>query len=87
MTYRGELREINDLNYARFEAKLDQRVAQLDAKLEQRIAQLDAKLEQRIAELRAEMAGQRADLIKWMFLFWAGTVLPLGGLIVALNRT
>ena len=75
MTYRGELREINDLNYLRFEAKLDQRVAQLDA-----------KLEQRIAELRAEMAGQRADLIKWMFLIWAGTVLPLGGLIVALNR-
>jgi len=75
MTYRGELREINELNYARFETKLDQR-----------IGQLDAKLDQRVAELRAEMANQRAELIKWMFLFWAGTIIPLGGLILALHR-
>ena len=26
------------------------------------------------SQLRLEMAGQRADLIKWMFLFWVGTV-------------
>jgi len=75
MAYRGELREINELNYARFETKLDQR-----------LGQLDAKLEQRVAELRGEMANQRADLLKWMFLFWAGTILPLGGLILALHR-
>ncbi len=45
-TYRSELREQNEMNFARF----------------------DAKLEQRLAELKAE-------LIKWMFLFWAGTAL------------
>jgi hypothetical protein len=38
------------------------------------------------AELRAEMANHRADLIKWMFIFWAGTVIPLAGLMVALLR-
>ena len=54
-TYRSDLREMNELNFARFDAKLEQRWAQLDAKLEQRSAQLDAKLEQRVAELRAEM--------------------------------
>jgi len=32
------------------------------------------------------MAGQRADLIKWMFIFWAGTVVPLAGLLIALTR-
>ena len=68
MTYRGELRELNELNFTRF-----------DAKLEQRAAELNAKIEQRMAELRAE-------LIKWMFVFWAGTVVPLGGLIIALHR-
>src|SRR6266496_3870672 len=35
-TYRSDLRELNELNYARFDAKLEQRVVELDAKLEQR---------------------------------------------------
>ena len=76
-TYRLELRELNELNFARFDAKLEQQVAQLDAKIEQRIAELraelrteferrftalDAKLEQRTAELRAELRGGLATL-------------------------
>ena len=36
-TYRSDLRELNELNFARFDAKLEHRVAQLDAKLEQRL--------------------------------------------------
>ena len=72
-TYRSDLRDLNELNFARFDAKveqrwaqleskLEQRLAQLDAKLEQRLAQLDAKLEQRVAELRAEMQVRIAEL-------------------------
>jgi len=105
-TYRGDLREINELNFARFDAKIEQRFATLDAKIDQRVAELEAKIEQRIAELRSELgreiadlraelraglaeqnaslARERADLMKWMFIFWAGTVVPLGGLMVAL---
>ena len=32
-TYRGDLREINELNFARFDAKLEQRLAELRADL------------------------------------------------------
>jgi hypothetical protein len=128
-TYRLELRELNDLNFSRFDAKLEQRVAQLDAKwdqrfarleanLDQRVAQLDAKwdqrfaqlearLEQRTAELRSELRAEFREglamlegrmlarfgviegrfgtfegrLLKWMFLFWVGTVGTLVGLL------
>jgi len=52
-TYRAELREINELNYARFDAKLEQRIAGLEVRL-----------------------------IRWMFLFWVGTV----GTLVALQK-
>jgi hypothetical protein len=31
--YRSELRELNELNFSRFEARLDQRLAELEAKL------------------------------------------------------
>ena len=54
-TYRADLRELNELNFARF----------------------DAKLEQRLAELRI-------DLLRWMFGFWATTMLTLAGLTIAL---
>ena len=74
-TYRGDLREINELNFARF-----------DAKIEQRIAELRSELRAGLAEQNASLARQRADLMKWMFIFWAGTVVPLGGLMVALLR-
>jgi hypothetical protein len=53
LTYRSELREQNEINFARF----------------------DAKMEQRIAEVRSDIAAMKAELIKWTFLFWAGTAL------------
>lgn len=96
-TYRSDLKLLNELNFARFDAKLEQRAAELDAKIDlrfgelefkvdQRAAELDAKIEQRIAELgaelRIEMARLRADLIKWMFVFWLGTV----GSFIAIAR-
>jgi hypothetical protein len=33
LTYRADLRELNDLNFARFDAKLEQRLAELRAEL------------------------------------------------------
>lgn len=35
------------------------------------------------AEIHAEFAKQRAELIKWMFIFWSGTVIPMVGLFIA----
>ena len=89
-TYRADLRELNELNFQRFDAKLEQRVGVLEATFEQRIGVLEATLEQRIGMLDAKLdqrvAELRAELIRWMFVFWAGTIVPLGGLMVALMR-
>ena len=48
-TYRTDLREFNELNFQRFDAKMEQRLAQYDAKLEQRLASYETKWEQRLA--------------------------------------
>ena len=72
---RAEIREVADLYFARF-----------DARLEKGLAEVRAEMSVLRSELRSEMAAQRADLIKWMFIFWAGTVVPLAGLILALSR-
>ena len=78
-TYRTDLRELNELNFARFDAKLEQRFAESDGKWERRFAEMDAKWEQRIAQLRG-------DLIKWMFIFWTGTTVTLFGGMIALIK-
>jgi len=74
-TYRADLRELNELNFARFDAKLEQRLAESDAKWERRIAELRA-------DLRVEIQTARADLVKWMFAFWAPTALGIGALLL-----
>ena len=89
-TYRADLRELNELNFARFDAKLEQRLAELRSEMEARFARADAKFEQRIMELRSEMRTGlaqastelhevRADILKWMFGFWAPTALAVVG--------
>ncbi|MFQ5703235.1 MAG: hypothetical protein ACE5HT_04360 [Gemmatimonadales bacterium] len=107
-TYRSEFRELFEVNFARFDAKLEQRVVQVEAKLEQRLAQFEAKLEQRLAqfeakieqrlvqfeakverrlgeikaELDSRLSGLESRLIRWMFLFWVGTL----GTVIALLK-
>jgi hypothetical protein len=64
LTYRTELREPNELNFARFDATLEQRVGQLESNVEAKLERL------------------RAELIRWMLLFWIGSV----GLALLANR-
>jgi len=43
-TYRTDLTSINELNFARFDAKLEQRFAESDARWERRLGELRADL-------------------------------------------
>jgi hypothetical protein len=72
-TYQQQLRDTNELNWGRFEAKL-----------EAQGAALRSEMTAMRADLLSEMAAMRADLLKWMFVYWTGTVVTLGGLIVGL---
>jgi len=84
-TYRSDLRELNELNFARFDAKLEQRVTELDARIERLVAGLrvemqagfttaDARLDQRLAELETR-------LTKRMFGFWIAQAATTAGLV------
>ena len=92
-TYRADLRELNERNFGRFDAKLEQRLVELDAKwgskwtaldakLQQRLSESETRLERRIADLHVEIQRTRADLVKWMFLFWAPTALGVISLLL-----
>lgn len=127
-TYRSELRELNEANFARFDDRLERRFADSDGRWQARWTELDLKWERRLAEMEARwetrtttleagwekrltdlearwetritaleagwkgrfadldarwtarMADLRAELIKWMFLFWLGTVASMLGI-------
>ena len=82
-------------------ARLRAEIAELAAKLRQEMAESTSSLRQETAEsvtslrkemadletsLHREIASRYADTIRWMFVFWVGQVVVLGGLILALLR-
>lgn len=60
---RAELRELNELNFSRFDARLGETRAELRQEMQAGFGRLENKLEQRTA-----------DLMKWSFVFWIGAV-------------
>jgi len=88
-SYRSDVRAIADAQSARIDAQM----GQMRAELRQEIAGLGAELRQDIGDLRAEMRtgfaasdgkleGLKAELLRWMFLFWVGTM----GTVLALLK-
>ena len=89
-TYRSDLRELNELNFARFDAKLEQRLAELSARF-------DIKLAQQVAELRSEMregfagvdqrlAELETRLTKRLFGFWIAQAATTVGLVLGVVK-
>jgi hypothetical protein len=72
-TYKAELKETNELNWERFKATLHQEISSLRAELLGEISSVRS-------ELRAEMKAMQADLMKWMFIYWSGTVAAIIGM-------
>ena len=54
-TYRSDLRKLNELNFARFDAKVDQRFAEAARDHDRRFAEFRVETERQIAALRVEM--------------------------------
>src|SRR5688572_9101934 len=71
LTYRSDLRELNELNFARFHAKLEQRLAEVEARLR--------------LQFRTELQQVRTELVRWMFGFWVSTLSGIAGLSIALR--
>lgn len=75
---RAELRELNELNYARLDARLgriETRLDGLERELHAGFARLELKIEQRFA-----------DTLKWSFVFWVGAVLTFAGAFAAMAK-
>jgi hypothetical protein len=86
-TYRSDLRDINELNFARFDAKLEQRMAALEGKFERRLGELDSKIDRVASDLRTDYKSLESVLerglkeqLRWMFVAWTALLIPIIGL-------
>jgi len=84
-TYRSELRELNELNYARFDAELEQRIAELRAEMHAGFARLEAEFDLRLgtgfAGVDSKLAQLETRLTKRMFGFWIAQAATTAGLV------
>ena len=92
-TYRSELRELNELNYARFDAKLEQRVAELDVKIDRLATELRAEMQVGFAKMDARFVGVDSTLsqletrlTKRLFGFWIAQAATTVGLVLGVAK-
>jgi len=93
-TYRTDLRELNELNFARFDAKLEQRLAEfgsgLRTEMEHRFTLVDARfemLEARLVQrLESRIGSVKQDMLRWMLASWCTMMLVLLGTLFAVLK-
>jgi hypothetical protein len=78
-TYRADLRDLNELNFARFDAKLEQRVAELRAEMHAGFSRLESLINQSMAELETR-------LTRRMFNFWIAQAATTAALVFAVVK-
>ncbi len=81
----AELRSDLEIKIEQSRLATKQDIAELRLEMKQEISELRSETKQEISDLRSELEVKiervRADLIRWMFIFWAGQI---GALIAIL---
>jgi hypothetical protein len=54
-----------------------------ERRLSEEISKLEVKLVERISSVESKISEVKADLIKWMFIFWVGQVAVILGILFA----
>jgi gas vesicle protein len=60
--------------------------AELQSEISRSRSDLRSEIADLKADLRSEISDSKSDIMKWMFIYWSGTVLSLGGLMIAILR-
>ena len=73
-TYRLDLKELNELNFTRFDARLERRIAELGAELRTEMREGFARVDQRFAEFETKLTNR-------LLAFWVVQAATTVGLV------
>jgi uncharacterized protein YicC (UPF0701 family) len=71
---------------ARLDARITEEVARLNVRLTEEVARLDARIAGEAAQLNQRITEVKADVIRWMFLFWVGQIGALVGILAVVFK-
>ena len=72
------MRELNELNFARFDARMGEWMAELEQKFRERMAVLEQKFSERMSSVEQKIAAVDARLLNWMIGLWIRTLSAMG---------
>lgn len=77
---------LNEIEESTRERSIEVVESKFERRLIEETSKLRSELKEEIAEVRTEIANTRANLIKWMFIFWVGQIGVLTGILFAFFR-
>ena len=84
--YRTELRELNDTNFGRLDARMDMLRAEWRGELTALRGELRGELKSLEARFSDQLANSEKRLVGWMFAFWIGSWAAVIGSLIALRQ-
>ncbi len=82
-----EITQLRSIDLAKLDKRITDEITQLRTV---DLAKLDKRITDEISSLRIELtekiANTRADIIKWMFIFWGGQIFAILGILLAFFR-
>lgn len=67
-------------------ASIRRDMVEMGASIRQDMARMGADIRQEMTGIRQDMASGRVELLKWCFLFWAGQVVAIAGIMGMMLR-
>jgi hypothetical protein len=91
LTYRTDLRDINELNYARFsegvgarfaaqDARIDKMFAEFEVRMEKRFAEFEVRMEKRFAEMSVQMERGFREQTRFLYVALVAQLALIAGL-------
>jgi hypothetical protein len=79
-TYQSQLKEMNELSWERFKATLQGEAAAMRGEIAALRAEMHGEMGTFRAQIGRDMSAMRGNLLKWMFIYWCGSVIALAAL-------
>ena len=83
-TLQGEAASIRG-EIAALRAEVHGEIGTLRAEMHEEIGMLRGEIRGEMGTIRAEMGAIRAELLKWMFLYWCGSIIAIVGLVIGMG--
>lgn len=66
--------------------RITEEVSKLDRRITPEVSRLDLRITEEFSKLDVKISETKADLLRWMFIFWVGQVGALLGILFAFFR-